>query len=243
MGEGTFFVRWRGQQRGPFGMGALKRMAASGEISRLHDVSSDRLNWVQAGRMAGLFVSSQPALDAAGAGAAGRGWSLGDSPSPEPGRELEQAVEWYTERAGQAEGPKSLAEVIRQIQDGQLGPDDRVSSSRNLERWDSVRDTPELAGALGAPEPAPRAWTGGLDLPAADSLGMDAAGHGRRGWGFLATTLGAALIAAAFWLRFGPEDAPAWLPLTAGVAGAVFLALGVLTVVASGRSSAEQERR
>ncbi|HRU05307.1 MAG TPA: hypothetical protein P5137_05980 [Candidatus Brocadiia bacterium] len=244
MGEEGFFIRWRGQLKGPFGMEALRRMAAAGEISRLHDVSADRRNWTQAGQMAGVFPSSGPALAPAGAAPEGD-WKLG-APAGEPGspaeRVIETAAQWYTERGGQVEGPKATAEVIQLIRDGMLGPADRVSSTKNPERWDYIRDTPELSGAAGIDRPPPGAGTGGLALEGAD-LAAKSLGRERKVAGFLGTVWGAACIGAAFWLRFGSIEAPVWLPLVAGLAGSVFLVLGVLTVVTAGRDFSDQERR
>lgn len=51
----TYFVRMRGHTTGPFDLPTLQRQARQGLISRLHQVSSDQINWRSATTIEGLF--------------------------------------------------------------------------------------------------------------------------------------------------------------------------------------------
>ncbi len=54
-GEIKYYVRLRGQVSGPFDMSSLQRQVRQGLISRLHQVSADRVAWRNAGTLEGLF--------------------------------------------------------------------------------------------------------------------------------------------------------------------------------------------
>jgi len=55
MPEAGFFVRVRGRVSGPFDIEALRRMARTGALSRIHEVSPDRTSWARASDYEDLF--------------------------------------------------------------------------------------------------------------------------------------------------------------------------------------------
>lgn len=56
-GSGTYYVRLRNKQSGPYDFATLQRQAKTGLVSRLHQVSSDGINWRPATAVDGLFSS------------------------------------------------------------------------------------------------------------------------------------------------------------------------------------------
>ena len=52
----TYYIRMRGRQSGPFDFATLQRYARSGQVSRLHQVSTDGTSWRPATTIDGLFT-------------------------------------------------------------------------------------------------------------------------------------------------------------------------------------------
>ena len=57
-GNSRYWVRLRGKVTGPFDMAALQRQVKQRQLSRLHQVSADQVNWNAAGDMAALWGPS-----------------------------------------------------------------------------------------------------------------------------------------------------------------------------------------
>ncbi len=72
MANSTYFVRTRGRVTGPFDRETLQKLARRGAVSRVHEVSADRINWSSAGEYEDLFPT--PAA----------GVRLGIAPRPAP---------------------------------------------------------------------------------------------------------------------------------------------------------------
>ena len=53
-----YWVRLRGKVTGPFDLAALQRQVKQGQLSRLHQISSDQATWKQASEMEGLYGPS-----------------------------------------------------------------------------------------------------------------------------------------------------------------------------------------
>lgn len=88
MAEESFFVRSRGKVTGPFDLAGLQRLVRLGMLSRVHELSADKQNWLPASRTPGLF----PDAGAAGVGAAHQsavveedfhsGYGIAENPPP-----------------------------------------------------------------------------------------------------------------------------------------------------------------
>ena len=52
---GRYYVRLRGRQTGPYDLPTLKKLARQGQVSRLHQVSSDGVSWQSAATVESLF--------------------------------------------------------------------------------------------------------------------------------------------------------------------------------------------
>lgn len=59
MANVTYFVRMRGRVTGPFELAELQTMAFRGSLSRVHEVSSDRVTWLAAGKLAEVFATHE----------------------------------------------------------------------------------------------------------------------------------------------------------------------------------------
>ena len=55
--ETQLYVRIRGRVLGPFDKEKLQSLARRGQLSRMHELSPDSTNWVQASTYPELFVS------------------------------------------------------------------------------------------------------------------------------------------------------------------------------------------
>jgi hypothetical protein len=56
----NFYVRYRARITGPYDMSELARMVRRGTLGRAHEVSRDRVQWVPAGGIPGLFGGNAP---------------------------------------------------------------------------------------------------------------------------------------------------------------------------------------
>jgi serine/threonine protein kinase len=52
---GRYYLKLRNQVTGPFDVATLQRMVRQGQVSRLHQVSTDQRTWMNAGSVEGLF--------------------------------------------------------------------------------------------------------------------------------------------------------------------------------------------
>lgn len=60
-----YFIRLRGQVKGPFTLDQLTRMAGRGQFSRLHQVSVDQARWSPASELKAIFAEKGSGTDAA----------------------------------------------------------------------------------------------------------------------------------------------------------------------------------
>lgn len=60
----TYYVRIAGKVYGSFDAGKLKSLAAGGKLARDHEISRDRVKWVPAGNVKGLFPAQKLAEEA-----------------------------------------------------------------------------------------------------------------------------------------------------------------------------------
>ena len=64
--ENQLYVRIRGRVLGPYDQEKLQSLARRGQLSRLHELSTDATNWVRASAYPELFVSEEAALTPSG---------------------------------------------------------------------------------------------------------------------------------------------------------------------------------
>lgn len=157
----SYYVRARGRISGPFDSSTLQRMARRGMLSRVHEVSTDKLKWTSAAELADVFqvASSSLAAEVAEVAAPANG---GDPAvgTPLPPQSASSGATYYYSQAGSTIGPLSLPVLKALAQNGTLGPADVVW------REDAEVATPacqltQLAGIFGQ-TPARRSAAGGV---------------------------------------------------------------------------------
>jgi len=143
-GQEEYFVRWRGELKGPFAADALKKMTERGELSKLHEVSTDRVVWRRAGSMPEFYPPYERKLGTRPA--SGVQASTTDSEGPEdsaPG--VKPAGQWYYARGQEVEGPCSADEIVSLIQAGKLTAADHLSSADRPAEWKIISAVPAFA--------------------------------------------------------------------------------------------------
>lgn len=142
MGEGSYYVRWRGRVTGPFDVEALRKMAGTQQLSKLHELSSDGINWQRADTVEGIiavYVRPTPPPSAQSAAA--------DTMAPANEGTPAAGGEWFYSRDGQIAGPCAAHVVRTLLAEGLLRRTDFVSRAENPSAWQVVADIPEFAVA------------------------------------------------------------------------------------------------
>lgn len=145
-----YYVRWRGQVKGPYGLEQLKTMVAHSELSKLHEISSDRVSWHRAGTVTELYPKLQLR-------AAQEPTSVEAAPEADYAQQVGETraidaveAEWYYSRGETTEGPYTTSVISDMISQGQLTWDDYVCPAANPSSWQHIRDVPDFAGTAGA---------------------------------------------------------------------------------------------
>jgi hypothetical protein len=119
MPESGQYIRVRGKVTGPFDVASLQKLVRRGALSRMHEVSSDRVNWAPAGEYEELFpaapepvaVLAEPSIEDEAAPVA--------PPQPPPAHES-----YFYVQNGVTVGPVALNILQALAQNGTLGPQD-----------------------------------------------------------------------------------------------------------------------
>jgi len=146
-------------------------MVSQGRLSRLHDVSTDRIQWRRAGEVPSLYPprgfarripealvaehavtadvpTARPVDERARrvAEADTLPWKPPDQasqPLDEPAAKDDR--EWYYSRGGGVEGPCSSSVIARLIAEGQLGLNDQVNPGPDASGWQPIGSMTEFA--------------------------------------------------------------------------------------------------
>lgn len=133
MADDNIYVRFKGKTLGPLTRQKIQDLARRGQITRMHDLSSDGMSWVKAEEFGDIFTSSrtpkaatpEPTNTPATASPAG-GFrseiavsSVGQA-SPRPNEAPDQTVQWYAHVGGENRGPMDAAEIKSLIDGGQI---------------------------------------------------------------------------------------------------------------------------
>jgi hypothetical protein len=145
--EHQFYIRIRGRILGPYDEARFQSLARRGQLSRMHEVSLDSINWVPASKYPDLFTNADtpqatgvpPALKAAEQ-AETRNF---DAPTG-VGR-----LWWYRKNGAQV-GPVAEAEVRQYLVSGMLSGDDFVWSE-GMPQWVPARQAPALGATQASP--------------------------------------------------------------------------------------------
>src|SRR5665213_1910818 len=128
MRDEPYYVRAKGKITGPFDFATLQKLVRRGSVSRLDELSRNRLRWEPANGNVSLFP---PAQESGAASPAQRGAAPVAAPP---------AVQrFYYQQNGETVGPVPLALLRTLAQSGQIGQDDSV--------WEDGADSSTSAAA------------------------------------------------------------------------------------------------
>jgi hypothetical protein len=115
MATAGFYLRSRGKISGPFDLTTLQKLVKRGTLSRMHEVSSDRMTWSHASEFSDLFPSHMPAAHVTEVAAHVQAVETAvQSPS----------VVFYYAKDGVTVGPIPLSVLQSLAQTGTLGSND-----------------------------------------------------------------------------------------------------------------------
>jgi hypothetical protein len=214
MMETQLYLRVRGRVLGPYDEEKLQTLVRRGQLSRMHEVSSDGTHWVRASTYGELFVgapvklavpemqvaSPPPAQLPVDSSAIPFAEEVA-APAPESSRPVIPAVTspgWYYESLGSEHGPVDESALRQMLLTGQLGSNALVWKD-GMPQWVAASQIPCLV-----PMPAlNRAARDGVDRsPAEDGMeDLCKAAQASRPWAlFLAIT---AFVYAGLCILFG----------------------------------------
>jgi len=143
----TYFVRWRGEVKGPFSRDALKRMAELNQLSKLHEVSADQSHWSRADKIEGVFPEyrrkviheDRPVTSAENA-----------TTPAEPLTDNVAVSEdsWFYSTGGQVSGPCSSVVILKLLSEGMLKRSDYVSPASNPSEWRPIERVPQFSSCV-----------------------------------------------------------------------------------------------
>lgn len=150
MPDQTYQIKIRGRVLGPFPASRLVQMVQRGQLSRVHQISTDGRNWERASKFPQFFeVAETPVAKVAA--------NRGESSAQQDGFDAAAAseihlaatedVKWHYAINGQSTGPVSRKAIAQLIENGELGPNNKVWHS-GLENWTPVGQVAELARFL-----------------------------------------------------------------------------------------------
>lgn len=155
----VWYVRVRGEVRGPLPHEELLSQIRKKRLGRHHEVSRDALQWQRAGEIRELFEPLIPVLQPAGSpgtSATGSTTSPGDArhePAVFPtSSAATREVAWFYAKGGSRNGPISETELLALINAGHLEGSDLVWSEQ-LEAWTPLRQVPRLATSTAPAQP------------------------------------------------------------------------------------------
>jgi hypothetical protein len=164
----AYYVRARGRISGPFDPVALQRMVRRGVLSRVHEVSTDKLKWVAAAELAEVFEAAHPSRDAAQHEADGPSTATTVVPAaPAVSRTDQNLASYYYSQGGTAIGPMSLPVLKALAQNGTLRANDMVWKE-DAEIATPAYQLTQLAGIFSPASSSARARpiAGGSNVPA-----------------------------------------------------------------------------
>lgn len=185
----SYYIRIRGRVLGPYDTEKLQSLAMRGQLSRMHEVSTDGVSWVRASSFPELFEVKQPepsvSVDAERAPA---------TPPPVSGPPASEYAtnsggSWHYSLQGKQMPPTDFAGLQWLATTGAIGPDTQVWQE-GMREWVPARTVSGLAwptpGASQSPPSAGASAKSRDDLP----IGLCHTALGSRGWAMFLAILG-----------------------------------------------------
>ncbi len=132
------YVRIRGRVLGPFDQEKLQSLVRRGQLSRMHELSPDATNWVQASTYPELFVSESHISSVITQQVS----SQTTETVHVDAHQITARRWWYRLNATEF-GPVEQSTLQQMLVSGKLGPDDYVWAE-GMSQWLPVRQIPDL---------------------------------------------------------------------------------------------------
>lgn len=154
------YLRVRGRVLGPYEPDKLQAMVRRGQLSRLHELSTDGVSWVRASNYPELFAINVevPAAQQTDVSRVGTATPTDESitetsKSVDTDAAMTASVKWYFSRGDVQGGPVDFPTLKLMAASGQLSPDDLVWTE-GMSNWRAANSTPGLSWPTGVSTPA-----------------------------------------------------------------------------------------
>jgi len=138
-----YFIRARGKVMGPFSLERLQTMRNRGQLSRIHEVSTDKQSW----QTAASFISSATATADGNSSNNQEPDPQGDASQPSsdsrPPDPAGNKAAWYYHVAGEMNGPVNIMDLRSLVSSRQLTSEELVWRE-GFADWVPISDVPEL---------------------------------------------------------------------------------------------------
>lgn len=247
MSDDRVYVRFKGKTLGPLTLQKVQDLAKRGQITRMHDLSSDGMSWMKAEEFGGVFPSQRvvAATHVANGAAMAETLTLSDSEPAEttsaatmrPGESPDSNVEWYAHIGNENRGPMTMQAMQATFNSGKIARETLVWRA-GFDEWKPASDafpqwfgqvTPMSQSSAGY---APQAQIVINHDGKASDLFYEL--HRQRPWVLLLSgilvTIGT--LTAIFWLAFMIANAESRLNLA--LSGGVKVIVGLIGLAFSG---------
>jgi GYF domain 2 len=149
--DSQLFIRVRGRVLGPYDQEKLQSLARRGQLSRMHELSTDGASWVRASNFPELFIgnpvespsdrqaAAEPVMTTATTAAPMAAMAAGQAPAP-------SGQQWHYTSAGVQRGPVDFANLQLLCASGQIAAADLVWSD-GMPAWMPASHVPGLIRA------------------------------------------------------------------------------------------------
>jgi hypothetical protein len=146
--EDQIYVRFKGKVLGPLTLQKVQELARRGQITRMHDLSSDGISWLKAEEFGEIFTSSRGVVNAVSGGVkgfvsppagvpqtpglssvvggsneliSGKGLKTPQSELlPRPGESPDESIQWYVHLNNKNQGPLNTGGLTNAVRSGQV---------------------------------------------------------------------------------------------------------------------------
>jgi hypothetical protein len=121
MNDDQIYVRFKGKTLGPLTAERVQGLIKRGQITRMHELSSDGLSWSRAEEFGGFFTKPEVEQSLRETPAKGSGKSETNIQSrPRPGEPPSDAIEWYAHLQDKSHGPLTTDSLYAMVNDGKI---------------------------------------------------------------------------------------------------------------------------
>jgi hypothetical protein len=191
MSEDQIYVRFKGKVLGPLTLQKVQDLARRGQITRMHDLSSDGISWLKAEEFGEIFTSNRGAANSVSGGEkglvappagvprtpglssvvggsneviSGKGLATPQSELlPRPGESPDESIQWYVHLNNKNQGPLNTGSLTNAVKSGQVTRETLIWRA-GFDDWKpAAQGYPELFASAG-------------DKPGSQGIGSDIPG-------------------------------------------------------------------